>query len=99
MAINYAHLRSLTARELISGLARDGFVLDRQAGAHQLYLHPDGRRVPVSFHRAGNSEPLPRRACSPRRASRRHAREGARDPGDPDPITLPLVSVPPLAMA
>ena len=31
MAINYSHLRSLTARELISALARDGFVLDRQA--------------------------------------------------------------------
>jgi predicted RNA binding protein YcfA (HicA-like mRNA interferase family) len=53
MAINFSHLRSLTARELISALARDGFVLDRQAGAHQLYLHPDGRRVTVSFHRPG----------------------------------------------
>ena len=53
MAINYSHLRSLTARELISALARDGFVLDRQAGAHQLYLQPDGRRVTVSFHRPG----------------------------------------------
>ena len=30
MAINYSHLRSLTAREVISALARDGFVLDRQ---------------------------------------------------------------------
>jgi len=48
MAINYSHLRSLTARELISALSRDGFVLDRQAGAHQLYLHPDRRRVTVS---------------------------------------------------
>ncbi len=55
MAINYSHLRSLTARELISALARDGFVLDRQAGAHQLYLHPDGRRVTVSFHRPGGT--------------------------------------------
>ena len=27
MAINYSLLRSLTARELISALARDGFVL------------------------------------------------------------------------
>ena len=53
MAINYPHLRSLTARELISALARDGFVLDRQAGAHQLYFHLDGRRVTVSFHRPG----------------------------------------------
>jgi predicted RNA binding protein YcfA (HicA-like mRNA interferase family) len=53
MAINYSRLRRLTARELLSAPARDGFVLDRQAGAHQLYLHPDGRRVTVSFHRPG----------------------------------------------
>jgi predicted RNA binding protein YcfA (HicA-like mRNA interferase family) len=55
MTINYSHLRSLTARELISALARDAFALDRQAGAHQLYLHPDGRRVTVSFHRPGET--------------------------------------------
>ena len=55
MAINYSHLRGLTARELISALARDGFVLDRQAGAHQLHLHPDRRRVTVSFHRPGET--------------------------------------------
>ena len=55
MGIHYSHLRSLTARELISALARDGFVLDRQAGAHQLYLHPDRRRVTVSFHRPGET--------------------------------------------
>jgi predicted RNA binding protein YcfA (HicA-like mRNA interferase family) len=55
MAVNYSYLRSLTARELISALARDGFVLDRQAGAHQLHLHPDGRRVTVSFHRPGET--------------------------------------------
>lgn len=55
MAINYSQLRSLTARELISGLIRDGFELDRQAGAHQHYLHPDGRRVTVSFHRPGET--------------------------------------------
>ena len=55
MAINYSHLRGLTAREVISALARDGFVLDRQSGAHQLYLHSDGRRVTVSFHRPGET--------------------------------------------
>ena len=52
MPINYANLRSLTARELVSALIRDGFVFDRQAGAHQHYRHPvDRRRVTVSFHR------------------------------------------------
>ena len=55
MAINYSHLRSLKAREFISAPARDGFVLDRQAGAHQLYLHPHRRRVTVSFHRPGET--------------------------------------------
>ena len=55
MGINYSHLRSLTARELISALIREGFALDRQAGAHQHYLHPDGRRVTLSFHRPGDT--------------------------------------------
>jgi predicted RNA binding protein YcfA (HicA-like mRNA interferase family) len=55
MGINYAQLRGVTARELISALIRDGFALDRQVGAHQHYLHPDGRRVTVSFHRPGET--------------------------------------------
>ena len=33
----------------------DGFVLDRQAGAYQLYFHTDRRRVTVSFHRPGDT--------------------------------------------
>jgi predicted RNA binding protein YcfA (HicA-like mRNA interferase family) len=36
---------------------RDGFVLDRQSGAHQHYLHFDKRRVTVSFHRPGDTFP------------------------------------------
>jgi predicted RNA binding protein YcfA (HicA-like mRNA interferase family) len=55
MAINYARLRSLTARELISALRRDGFAFDRQVGSHQHYLHADGRRVTVTFHRSGQT--------------------------------------------
>jgi len=55
MGVNFSNLRSLTAGELISALARDGFVPDRQAGAHRLYLHADGRRVTVSFHRPGET--------------------------------------------
>ncbi|HHT9118792.1 MAG TPA: type II toxin-antitoxin system HicA family toxin [Candidatus Hypogeohydataceae bacterium YC38] len=58
MAIDYGRLRSLTARELISALTRDGFILDRQFGSHQHYRHPDGRRVTVSFHRSGETFPL-----------------------------------------
>jgi predicted RNA binding protein YcfA (HicA-like mRNA interferase family) len=53
MAIDYQALRSLTARRLINALLRDGFVLDRQAGAHQ---HPDDHsRVTVSFHHPGQT--------------------------------------------
>ena len=55
MAINYAQLRSLTARELTSALIRDGFVLDRQTGSHHHYYHPDRRRVTVSFDRPGET--------------------------------------------
>jgi len=50
VGLNYAQLHGLTARELTSALIRDGFMLDRQTGSHRLYLHPDGRRVTVSYH-------------------------------------------------
>ncbi len=50
MGINYSLLRSLSARELVSALARDGFGFDRGDGSHQIYYHPDGRRVTVPFH-------------------------------------------------
>jgi predicted RNA binding protein YcfA (HicA-like mRNA interferase family) len=53
--MNYALLRGLTAREIISALVRDGFVFDRGAGSHQLYYHPDGRRVTVTFHAPGDT--------------------------------------------
>jgi predicted RNA binding protein YcfA (HicA-like mRNA interferase family) len=48
--IDWSLLRSLTARELISALIRDGFCLRSQTGSHQRYRHSDGRRVTVSFH-------------------------------------------------
>jgi predicted RNA binding protein YcfA (HicA-like mRNA interferase family) len=50
MAIDYRRLRSLTARELIAALTRDGFTFIRQRGSHQRYRHPDGRRVTVAPH-------------------------------------------------
>ena len=55
MGINYADLRKLTAREIISALIRDGFAFDRGAGSHQVYRHPDGRRVTVTFHAPGDT--------------------------------------------
>lgn len=54
MGINYGLLRNVTAREIISALNRDGFAFDRGDGSHQIYYHPDGRRVTVIFH-AGSS--------------------------------------------
>lgn len=57
MAIDYSQLRSLTAREIISALVRDGFFLRAQVGSHQRYRHPDGRRVTVSFHHPRDTFP------------------------------------------
>jgi predicted RNA binding protein YcfA (HicA-like mRNA interferase family) len=42
--IDWSRLRSLTARELIAALARDGFSLRHRSGSHRRYRHPDGRR-------------------------------------------------------
>ena len=50
MGIDYGQLRNLSARELISALVRDGFSFDRGDGSHQIYYHPDRRRVTVTFH-------------------------------------------------
>ena len=55
MAIDYRGLRSLTARELIAALNRDGFCFVRQIGSHQRYAHTDGRRVTVAPHGSGDT--------------------------------------------
>jgi predicted RNA binding protein YcfA (HicA-like mRNA interferase family) len=55
MAIDYRGLRSVTARELIAALIRDGFDFVRQAGSHQRYRHSDGRRVTVAPLGTGNT--------------------------------------------
>jgi len=55
MAIDYRGLRSLTARELITALNRDGFYFVRQRGSHQRYRHSDGRRVTVAPHGGGDT--------------------------------------------
>jgi predicted RNA binding protein YcfA (HicA-like mRNA interferase family) len=46
--IPWGALGSLTAREIISALIRDGFSLHNQRGSHQRYRHADGRRVTVT---------------------------------------------------
>ena len=55
MAVDYRGLRSLTARELIAALNRDGFYFVRQTGSHQRYTHADGRRVTVAPHGSGDT--------------------------------------------
>jgi predicted RNA binding protein YcfA (HicA-like mRNA interferase family) len=55
MAIDYRGLRSLTARELMAALNRDGFSFVRQVGSHQCYAHPAGRRVTVAPHGSGDT--------------------------------------------
>jgi predicted RNA binding protein YcfA (HicA-like mRNA interferase family) len=55
MGVNYAHLRKLTAREILSALIRDGFAWDHGTGSHQIYYHADGRRVSVTFHSASDT--------------------------------------------
>jgi Predicted periplasmic or secreted lipoprotein len=57
MPIEYSRLRSLTAREIIGALIRDGFYLRAQQGSHQRYYHADGRRVTVSFHKPSDTFP------------------------------------------
>jgi predicted RNA binding protein YcfA (HicA-like mRNA interferase family) len=57
-SIDYSKLRGLTARKLISALQRDGFIFSRQSGSHQVYYHPDGRRVTVTFHHPSDTFPI-----------------------------------------
>ncbi len=54
-SIDYAKLRSLTARQLEQALLREGFVLRRRHGATRIYRHPDGRRVTLHFHKGGQT--------------------------------------------
>ena len=58
--IDFSRLRSLTARQIIQALSRDGFELVRQRGSHQHYYHSDGRFVTVSYHHSGDTYPVGR---------------------------------------
>ena len=51
MPIDYARLRNINTRELIRALHRDGFELRRQRGSHRRYVHGDGRKVTVPYHK------------------------------------------------
>ena len=53
MPIDYGRLRSLTARELIAALIRDGFTLDRQSGSHQCMIEDQARWTEEDLVRLG----------------------------------------------
>ena len=53
--IDYSKLHSLTVKELIRALLKDGFYLERKSGSHQQFFHPDNRRVTVSFHHTNDT--------------------------------------------
>jgi predicted RNA binding protein YcfA (HicA-like mRNA interferase family) len=53
----WASVRSLTARQIVNALLRDGFTLRSQSGSHRRYRHPDGRCVTVSYHHPGQTFP------------------------------------------
>jgi predicted RNA binding protein YcfA (HicA-like mRNA interferase family) len=58
MAIDYAKLRGLTARQIIAALLQDGFYLRSSGGgSHQRFQQQDGRRVTVSFHKSSDTFP------------------------------------------
>jgi predicted RNA binding protein YcfA (HicA-like mRNA interferase family) len=58
MSIDYAVLRSVTARQIAAALSRDAFELQRQKGSHRHYRHKDGRRVTLTFHHSSDTFPL-----------------------------------------
>jgi len=58
MSLKYEQLRNLPARELIHALIEDGFILRRQEGSHQRYVHSDGRRVTVTLHKPSDTFPI-----------------------------------------
>lgn len=47
--VNLSRIRAATAREIVSALTRDGFVLIHQKGSHHRFSHSDGRQVTASF--------------------------------------------------
>lgn len=58
MSIDYARLRSITARQIAAALLKDGFELQRQKGSHRHYRHLDGRRVTLTFHHSSDTFPI-----------------------------------------
>lgn len=57
MSPNYHQFRQLTAGQIVRALLRDGFRIRNRVGAHIRLVHPDGRRVTVSFHKSSQTFP------------------------------------------
>jgi predicted RNA binding protein YcfA (HicA-like mRNA interferase family) len=52
-------MRSLTAKQIIAILIRNGFVFSRQKGSHQIYRHMNsGIIVPVPLHNGNKLIPI-----------------------------------------
>ncbi|MBF0591562.1 MAG: type II toxin-antitoxin system HicA family toxin [Nitrospirae bacterium] len=45
----------MKVRDLVNALLKDSFYLRNQTGTHQQYLHQDGRRVTVSYHKSSET--------------------------------------------
>jgi len=56
--INYSRLRSLTTRQLIKALSKDGFAYIKSTGSHRHYKHPDGRLVILPYNGSGGTHPI-----------------------------------------
>ncbi len=54
MSIDYSKIKSLTARE------KEGFERQRRrkGSSHRRYIHPDGRRVTVAYHKGSATFPF-----------------------------------------
>jgi len=57
MAIDYSRLRGLTVRKIVHALEKEGFVRAKKRGADLVYRHPDGRRVPIHYHKGSETFP------------------------------------------
>ncbi|MCS6903629.1 MAG: type II toxin-antitoxin system HicA family toxin, partial [Candidatus Bipolaricaulota bacterium] len=49
-------IKNITAGKLVRALRRDGFV-PRRAHGSLIFIHPDGRMVPVHYHHSGQVFP------------------------------------------
>lgn len=49
--------KNITARRLVNALKRDGFQLTTGRKGVLIFRHPDGRKVEVHFHHAGQTFP------------------------------------------